>query len=168
MVTPCSGQLQGAWFYTAACGDDPLADFRQLCSSVTLVSSASTLSGQLDFVGGNAFRRVTTNFNTTVNLPAACASLGCATIQSLLQQSVPTASCVTATSGRTGCDCTVSGSSRLDEAGTFTVDAGVVTVTTAQRTRTFDTCVVGGSLQVRETTAGLSGTERGTSTLTRP
>jgi hypothetical protein len=167
-VTPCASNLQGTWLYQTACGDDPLADFRQFCASVTLVSSSSTLSGRIDFVASAVARRVTTSFNTSVNLPTSCASVGCSTIQSLLQQSVPTATCVTAAGGRTGCDCTVSGSSTLDEAGTFTADGGVVTVTTAQRTRTFDTCVAGGTLQVRETTANLPGTEKGTSTLTHP
>jgi hypothetical protein len=171
MPTRCAGNLQGTWFYTQACGDDPLADFRQLCSSVTLVSSNSTLAGRVDFAGANVARQVTTSFNTTVNLPTACASIGCSSIQSLLRQSVPTATCTSAASPRTGCDCTVTGTGSLDESGTFTNDGGMLTIVTPNKTRTFDTCVVvsgsGATMQVRETTSGLSGTERGTSGLTR-
>lgn len=171
MPTPCPGAVQGTWFYTQACGDDPLADFRQFCSTVTLVSSNSTLSGRVDFVGNTVTRQVSTTFDTTVNLPTGCSSIGCSAVQSLLRQSVPTASCVTAAMGRTGCDCNVTGTGTLDEAGTFVADGGVLTIVTPNKTRTFDTCVLasgsGTTMQVRETTAGLSGTERGTSTLTK-
>jgi hypothetical protein len=62
----------------------------------------------------------------------------------------------------------VSGSNTLDEAGTFTVDAGVLTTITPSKTRTFDTCVTAGDmLLVRETTSGLAGTEKGSSSLSR-
>lgn len=167
MVTPCSGALDGTWFYTAACADDPLADFRQACASVTTVSNTSTLAGRLDFVGAQVRRQVTTMYATTVNLPASCASLGCSTVQSILRTTVPSATCATAGSGRTGCDCSLSGSSTLTELGTYSASGGVVTITTPNKTRTFDTCVTGTSLQTRETTAGMSGTERGTTTLTK-
>lgn len=171
MPTPCAGNVQGTWFYTQACGDDPLADMRQFCSSVTLVNSTSTLSGRVDFAAVNVTRQVTTTFDTTVNLPTACASIGCSAVQSLLRMSVPTASCVNAAMGRTGCDCNVTGMGSLNETGTFVNDGGVITITTPNKTRTFDTCVLssgsGTTMQVRETTSGLSGTERGTSTLTR-
>jgi len=102
-----------------------------------------------------------------VNLPASCASLGCATIESLLQSSAPGATCVAAGSG---CDCTLSGSSTLNESGTWTEANGVITVTTSTTTRTFDGCVTPGSpdtLQLRETTSTLGNTEKGTTTLTR-
>jgi hypothetical protein len=174
MVTPCQGPLQGTWFYTQACGDDPLADFKQTCSSVTLVSSNSVLSGRVDFVGTTVTRVVSTTFDTTVNLPAACTTsvgLSCSAVQSLLRMTVSTATCVAGAAGRTGCDCNVTGAGSLNESGTFVADRGVVTITTPNRTRTFDTCVLvsgsGATMQVRETTAGLPGTERGTSGLTR-
>ncbi|MFT3712882.1 MAG: hypothetical protein QM817_34955 [Archangium sp.] len=171
MPTPCAGNLQGTWFYTQACGDAPLADFKQTCSSVTLISSNSVLSGRVDFVGVNVTRHVETTFDTTVNLPAQCTTgvgLSCSSVQGLLRQSVPTATCVSGMAGRSGCDCNVTGTGGLDEAGTFVNDGGVLTITTPNKTRTFDTCLSGGTmLQVRETTSGLSGTERGTSGLTK-
>jgi hypothetical protein len=108
-----------------------------------------------------------------VNLPAQCTTgvgLSCSSVQGLLRQSVPTATCVAGASGRTGCDCNVTGTGGLDEAGTFVADGGVLTITTPNKTRTFDTCVSTGistTMQVRETTSGLSGTERGTSGLTK-
>ncbi len=166
-VTPCAGALAGTWFYTAACADDPLADFRSLCSSVSTVSSTSSLAGRVDFLGTAVVRHVTTNFLTTINLPTSCASLGCSTIQTLLRQSVPTAACVTAASPRTGCDCTVSGASTFDETGTWTSAGGVVTVVAPNKTRTFNTCVTGASLVLRETTSSLTGTEKGSTTLTK-
>jgi hypothetical protein len=167
MVTPCAGALEGTWFITAACADDPLADFRQACSSVTTVSNTSTLTGRLDFVGAQFNREVATTYATTVNLPAACASLGCSTVQSILRTTVPTATCTTAGSGRTGCDCSLSGSATFSERGTWTSTGGVVTLISPNKTRTFDTCEAAASLKMRETTSGLTGTERGTTTLTK-
>jgi hypothetical protein len=168
MVTPCTGTLEGTWFYSTACGDDPLADMRQYCSSVSTVSSTSSLSGRLDFTGTHVSRQVTTTYLTTVNLPSSCASFGCSTIEAALQNSIPTASCSSAGGARTGCDCTVSGTSTLSEAGTWTSSGGVLTVVTPSLTRTFDSCVTAGavpSLQLRETTSSLTGTEQGTTTL---
>ena len=165
MVTPCPGNLVGTWFYTAACADDPLADYRSLCPGITTVSSNSMLSGQLDITATTVTRQVTTNYTTTINLPASCASLGCPTIESLLRQTVPTATCAVATSG---CDCTLSGSSTLNETGTYTQAASGVVTVNGTTTRTFDACVTGSGLsqqlKLRETSA-TSATEKGTTTL---
>ncbi|MEW6435168.1 MAG: hypothetical protein AB1730_27015, partial [Myxococcota bacterium] len=166
MVTPCAGNLVGTWYYTAACADDPLADFRSLCPGITSVSSNSQLSGRVDFTATTVTRTVTTTYTSTVHLPASCASIGCAAIQSLLQNTAPGATCVAAGSG---CNCTLSGSSTLNESGTWTESNGVITVTTSSTRRTFDGCVTAGApdtLQLRETST-TSNTEKGTTTLTR-
>jgi hypothetical protein len=167
MVTPCAGSPVGTWFYTQACVDDPLGDFRQLCAGVTTVSSNSTLSGRVDFTATTVRRQVSTTFATTVNLPASCASLGCSTIQSVLRQTAPNATCVSATNG--GCDCSISGSSTLDEQGTYTDRNGTITVNVTSptaMTRTFDTCITGGAMALRESSA-TSATSKGTTTVTR-
>lgn len=171
MVTPCASTLSGTWFYSTACADDPLADFRTYCSSVTTVSSTSTLSGRIDFLGANVSRQVHTVYATTVNLPNECLLFGatCSQVQAVLQNTVPNALCMTATSPRSGCDCSVSGTNSLNETGTWTADGGVVTVVTPSKTRTFNTCVVqtGSVLQLRETTSSLTGTEKGSTTLNK-
>ncbi|MEW5738592.1 MAG: hypothetical protein AB1938_06675 [Myxococcota bacterium] len=164
-VQACSGNLIGTWFYTQACADDPLADYRQYCQTISTVSSNTTLSGEITFTNGTFTRRVTTNFTTTVNLPAACAALGCSAIESLLRNTVPTATCVAAGQG---CNCTLTGSSTLNESGTYTVQGGVITTTTSGGMgRRFDSCVSaspnGDVLKLRESTA--APVERGTTTL---
>jgi hypothetical protein len=172
-VTACSGALAGTWFYSEACADDPLASVRQYCATMTTVSSTSTLAGRIDFIGSTVVRQVTSGYNSTVNLPTACTVVSgfpvtCPTIQAVLRNGVPTATCATAAGSRTGCDCTVSGASTLNETGTYTSDGGVLTVVTPSTTRTFDTCVTPGavpSLSVREMTSTLSATERGTTRL---
>jgi hypothetical protein len=166
-VVPCSGDLVGTWFYSVACADDPLADVRKSCAGITTVSSSSKLSGRLDFTATTVTRVVDTTYATTVNLPTSCnTQVGCSVIAKVLQQSVPTASCMAATNG--GCDCSLSGSSNLTESGTWTNAAGVLTITTPTKTRTFDSCVMSGiaptSLRLRETST-TSGTELGTTTL---
>jgi hypothetical protein len=141
---------------------------------MTTVNSTSTLSGRIDFLGATVVRQVTSAYNTTVNLPTACTVVGtfplpCSSIQTALRQAVPTATCTAAATSRTGCDCTVAGTSTLDETGTYTADGGVVTVVVSPSvTRTFDTCVTPGALptlSVRETTSTLTATERGTTRL---
>lgn len=164
MVTPCSGNLVGTWHYTGACVDDPLSDVRTLCPSISVVNSTSTLTGFAVFSATALTRQVSTTYTTTINLPASCAALGCATIESFLRASVPTATC---TAAGAGCNCTLSGSSTLNETGSYTVSNGVVTETTGSTVRTFDACVTNGtSLRLRESSA-TAGTERGTSTLTK-
>ena len=163
-LSPCSGPLWGTWFYTAACADDPLADYRALCSGITLVSSTGSLSGRLDFSDAGVTRQVTSSATSTVNLPSTCVPLGCAVAQSTLRNSVPTATCVNA--AMNSCNCTLSSMTVLDERGTYTVDAGILTVSTANKTRVFASCVNGSSMLLRETTTGLSGVEKGTTTLT--
>jgi hypothetical protein len=164
-VTPCAGTLTGTWFYTAACADDPLADIKGLCPTVSTITSTSTLTGRLDFSGTSVIRQVNSSYAMTINVPDSCVmNVGCATIQTVL----PNATCSAATGPRTGCDCQVSGTSMLNESGSYTAAAGVVTLTLPSKTRTFNTCVTGSTLVTRETTNGLTSPERGTTTLTRP
>ncbi|MCC6337411.1 MAG: hypothetical protein IT380_25865 [Myxococcales bacterium] len=164
MVTPCAGNLGGTWFYTAACADDPLADYRQLCPTISTVSSNTTLSGQVTFTAASVTRTVTTTFTTTVNLPASCASLGCSAIEQLLRNTVPTATCAAAGQG---CNCTLAGSSTFNESGTYTSQNGVISITAGSTTRTFDSCVQGSGnsavLELRERTT--NATEQGTTQL---
>lgn len=168
MVTPCASSLEGTWFYETACADDPLADLRSACASISMVSSTSTLAGRIDFVGTSVARQVQGSFSATVNLPQSCATRGCAAIQVVLRLAVPGATCVGAAAARTGCDCTFTTTSALNENGTWSADGGVVSVVTPSKTRTFDTCVGSGTtLSLRETTPSLPATEKGTTSLTK-
>lgn len=164
MVSPCNGTLPGTWFYTAACTDDPLVDYRGICPTISTTTNNTTLSGRIDFTASSVTRSVTTTYSSVVNIPTSCNTLGCATIQSILPAGT---SCVAAGGG---CDCTISGNSTFNETGTWTSANGVITVTTPTTTRTFDSCVtVAGTttMQLRENGTTVPATERGTTTLTK-
>ena len=164
MVSPCTGALVGTWFYTAACTDDPLADYRGVCPTISTTMNNTTLSGRVDFTASSVTRSITTTYSSVVNIPASCNTLGCATIQSILPAG---ATCVAAGGG---CDCTLSGNSTFNETGTWTSANGVITVTTPNTTRTFNSCVtVAGTttMQLRENGTTVPATERGTTTLTK-
>ena len=164
MVTPCAGNLVGTWFYTTACNDDPLADFRQYCPTLSTTTNNTTLSGRIDFGTTSVTRTVTTNYSSVVNVPASCNTLGCSTIQSLF----PVGSTCVASGG--GCNCTISGNSTFNETGTWTTNNGVITVVTPNTTRTFNSCVAvstSTTMLLRENGAAVPATELGTTLLTK-
>jgi hypothetical protein len=170
MVTPCQTALNGTWFYTQACVDNPIADYTQYCPAMTVTAFSSTLSGRVDINSSAWNRTVSTTYSTTVLLPSSCSVGSCATMESLLQSSSPGATCVA--SGSAGaCSCTLSGTSTSVESGTVSQAAGALTVTPNGGTvRTYDACAQSsspGTLLLRETTAAAPSTEKGTTTLTR-
>jgi hypothetical protein len=151
----CGGDLVGRWFYTAACVDSSiLSQLNQACAglggTISLSNVTGTTRGVVTFTNSTVSRDITTTLNATVNIPAQCAIVGCATVQTQLAQLYDSVSCTQAGNG--GCDCSIQDTSIIRDSGTYTAAQGIITVTSGGTTRTYDYCRTGTSLVYRETT----------------
>ncbi|MEW5741491.1 MAG: hypothetical protein AB1938_21400 [Myxococcota bacterium] len=159
----CGGDLVGRWFYTAACVDSSvLSGANQACSGVggtiSVTNITGTTRGEVTFTATNVTRVVSTNLTATINVPAACAVVGCPTIQTALDAIYDTVSC---SAGGGGCNCTITHTTNISDGAAYTSSNGVISVGAGARTYAY--CRTGNSLVYRETSTPM--TEPGTLTL---
>ncbi len=160
----CGGAIPaGVYTYSDACADDPLVAARSTCPGPT-ADGGNLLRGQIVFDGCGFMRRqVALSLNGTVDLTGVCA-FGCNTVQTNVRLYVPTATC--ALTGN-ACRCTIDYAPTVNEAGPYSLDAGVLTFFGRPDggARRFHYCVSGSTLTMRE--LDVTPTELGTSRLVR-
>lgn len=159
----CGGDLVGRWFYTAACVDDSvLSQASQACAGVggtiTISNVTGTTRGEVTFTATTVAREITTTLTATAAVPAQCAVVGCATVQTALGQIYDTVSCAQA---GTGCSCTITDTNVISDGSSYLAAGGVITVGGGARTYAY--CRTGNALVYRETTTPMS--EPGTLTM---
>jgi hypothetical protein len=123
-VTPCSGNLQGTWFNTASClsQSSPVFSF---CPTSSWLSYSVTGIGRLDFIGSQMLQTGSGTGSFSLNVPQACLmsffSSNCSQLGSTLALS-----CSSASSGRSGCDCSgaVNNPSPITSTFTWTDNGG--------------------------------------------
>jgi hypothetical protein len=160
----CGGDVVGRWFYTAACVDGSvLSQVSQACAglggTVTVTNITGTTRGDVTFTPTTVTRTVQTNLTATINVPAACAVVGCASIREALDNIYDSVTCMPSGDG---CNCTISHATTVnDGAMAYTTANGVISVGGGARTYAY--CRTGNSLVYRETSMPMM--EPGTLTL---
>ncbi|MCC6335535.1 MAG: hypothetical protein IT380_16275 [Myxococcales bacterium] len=159
----CGGDLVGRWFYTAACVDGSiLGDLNSACTgggaTITVTNITGTTRGEVTFTSTNVSRSVNTNLVATLSVPAACAVVGCSTIQAALDALYDSVSC---SSAGAGCTCTITHATSISDGAAYTSSNGVISVGGGARAYAY--CRTGSSMVYRETSTPM--TEPGTLTL---
>lgn len=166
--TACGGLLEGEWCYTGVCVEEAelLEIIPDICTATLGSDVMGTIVGRAEFSSGMVTREVRTRITGTVNI--VCGLVNCSLVESVANtQLAPfgTASCADAAT--TGCDCSVTIETMVDETSPYTTTpTGELTVVTGPGQRTYEYCVVesDGTLRARETTPG-GGAEPGIQSL---
>jgi hypothetical protein len=157
----CGGDLDGRWFYTAACVDNSyFAQASQACPGITVNNITGTTRGEMNIAAGVIARNITTSITGTLSVPASCAIGGCATVQTALANSYNSATC---TPSGGGCQCTVVRNNTITDSTSYVASGGTVTVGGGARTYAY--CRTGNTVVYRETSTPM--TEPGTITIER-
>ena len=143
--TACGGDPTGTWDYDSICIEDPFADVRDACGTITFEDTMGTARGRVRLDGATVSRDVTVMISATAIFDPSCAIAGCDTIEGALRMALTSASCAANAGG--GCDCAISETVRIDETDGYRVEG--TQVITDDGT-TYDFCVAGGTMQHRE------------------
>ncbi len=154
-LTPCGGDIEGTWTYTAGCFDpaalgmdeETLGLLTAVCPTATYETTFE-VTGTVSFADGAVVRDGGWSAEFDLVVPASCTLLGpCADLQPTIEVFAPeaTVACVENTES---CDCKVSQGAEGWEATSYTVDGNVLTLSDG---RTFDYCVSGTAMEYVET-----------------
>jgi hypothetical protein len=154
-VNRCPGNELGTWVYTAGCIEDsafsalggPLA---QVGCSATFANKSGSIAGSVRFDGASVTRTVVGAVSTTMTASGTACVFGCSNVAGYFPAGISGTCALNA--GGTACVCDLS--IDIGEAGAqtyqWTADGGLA----LGSGETFDACIMGSSLQFRETTQG--------------
>ncbi|MBL8924370.1 MAG: hypothetical protein JNJ54_36315 [Myxococcaceae bacterium] len=153
-LTPCVSSPVGQWRYTSACVDstNPYPTLSAACSGLTFSNLAGTTTGQVNITANTVTRNISTNITGNIAVPTACVVPlgGCSGVQTLLRQTMTTATCT----GTTTCDCTFSDMGRIATTSPSSIAGSTLTTDPGTAgARTWGFCNAGGMLTYKETTA---------------
>ncbi len=154
--TPCGGDVEGTWAYTAGCFDpaslgmdeETLALLTAICPTATYETTFE-VTGTVSFSDGAVLRDGGWSAEFDLVMPASCLTLlgSCTNLQTTIEAAAPEAT-VACVDNVESCDCQVSRGEEGWEATSYTVDGNVLTLSDG---RTFDYCVSGSALEYVET-----------------
>ena len=131
-VSPCGGDVVGAWVYTGACIEDVAftSVWDQACGVGKTVFSnkAGSVQGTMTFDGVEVTRVETSQLSYRATVSTGACVSGCALLPSFLP-SFASGTCALS-SGKCVCDLTANIGNNTS--GTYTVDAGVINSGTIQ------------------------------------
>ena len=139
----CGGSIEGTtWDYSSGCVDDPFGQAKQFCPSLQVQNPMGSGSGTLSFTGGKVTRKAKITTSATLVIPPACTMgvIPCSTIQAQLANVGVKGTCTG--SGGT-CNCAVTKTDDIDEAGQYAVVGNTVVVNGSNE---YDFCVQGGKM----------------------
>jgi hypothetical protein len=149
----CGGDLVGQWTFTSVCGTlKAVSDFRENCPELELVREDLSPSGGFTARDlGTYVIDAKVDFDVDAELPVACVEDigGCGAFAFVVQLAISG----TATCNEVGdqCHCTIVGSDTDASEGTYTVDAGTFTSSSAGETSDFWFCRDGDFITLRQT-----------------
>jgi hypothetical protein len=152
--TPCGGAIApGQWLLSNACIDAGQL-FPQVlarCSAANVRSSVDQAArGALEVTGGQLALSFDATVTASIDFPNACHGCRCSDLESNLRQAgLAGISCSPQCAGGS-CFCTVSKTVQLSAAEPFTTQGSEIVTGSS---RTFDYCVAGGELTLRESSA---------------
>jgi len=154
--TPCGGDVEGTWAYTAGCfdpaalgmDDEAIGLLTAICPTATYETTFE-VTGTVSFSDGAVLRDGGWSAEFDLVMPASCLTLlgSCANLQTTIEAAAPEAT-VACVDNAESCDCQVSRGAEGWEATGYTVDGSVITLSDG---RTFDYCVSGARLEYVET-----------------
>lgn len=171
--TPCGGNPNGTFFYSAACiaQDEFQSVISQIegagcgAGNVNITGYDGGMAGYATFVGGtNVCRTVRGSVTVGARITGPCASsFACNLLTSGISQGGYTGSCGVDAGA---CECLVTRAINIDNGGVaYTVGTNSLTITSSGQT--FETCLSGQTLTTREIDAGTATHEPGVATLTQ-
>lgn len=171
--TPCGGNPNGNFFYSAACiGQD---EFQSVISqienagcgagSVRITSYDGGMAGHATFVNGtNLCRTVRGSVTVGARITGVCAnSTVCGLLTNGIMQGGYTGSCGVDAGA---CECLVTRAINIDNAG-VAYSVGTNSLTISGSNQTFSTCLTGQTFTTKELDAGTATHEPGVATLTQ-
>lgn len=140
----CGGTIvDGTYFYTAGCLNDPWAQAKMTCPSLQVTNQQGAVKGCVSFTASIVARDVTSNYSATATFPTAClAGSTCTQLQTLLLTYFQKATC-TAASG--GCSCDVSSTYSSQAAGAFTTSNNQIVTSAGNH---YDYCMNGNDMGI--------------------
>ena len=121
--TACVGNPQGTYDYSAGCVGDAFAAARAQCPALDSSNTKATVTGSLYFEGNALQRDAVVHISGTIVVPETCSAGQCATVQAALTSGFDSVSCT----GTSACTCTVSKTTAVKNATTFSVSGDTVT-----------------------------------------
>lgn len=141
----CGGDPTGTWDVSEACSNfDYEAQLQQACSDVVVEDAVVNVGGTLTVDAVTWSRTVTGDITLTMSTASACGAGSCGLVETALGVVAAGATCTDDGSG--GCDCTATVDLASNSMGTYTTDAGVVTLGSGE---TFHYCSSGGTMLIR-------------------
>lgn len=147
----CGGDPSGMWRFSNACGASVLEQqLRAQCATVSTSVQSRSASGTLSLMGSRYDLLLVDDITATATVPPVCATAvgGCAAIPPLLGSVGASGVCTSLPNG--SCSCQVSHTLRISESGTYSLSGATIVA----GSRTYDHCVLGSSLKLRERSTG--------------
>ena len=153
-LTPCGGDLVGAWRYDGVCVThaEVEAELAGSCPSASFISGSGSVDGTVVFDDTTITRDGTTIISIVVNVPATCTmGAGCTLVAAAIEAMAMVDS-VTCADAADGCDCTIGDTEIVSDSDPYVVAGNVFENSTSMRR--WEYCVDGTDLTVREVTSG--------------